>query len=221
MTRRPVATPVAQSAPHSGEGPHVPIESPAAAYLRHRDRVFTVIYRLVGDPSDAADLTHDAFVRAFEHAASFRGGESAVGTWLLRIAINVALAHRRRVRWFARFTHQPPSLPTSAPTVVGPVSSEALDLDRAIRGLPSALRTAFVLHTVEGYPYAEIASVLGTSEAPCRQRIHRARTQLAAALREYREARAGAEDHRTPRAAPTAQRHGTWVGPTGDERHAR
>ena len=154
-------------------------EAQGEAYLRYRDRVFSVVYRIVGRRAVAAELTHDAFLRAFERAAEFRG-DCAFGTWVTRIATNLALGHLRRERWL-RF-----ALPEDVPEPVRPVSSAALDLDRAILALPDALRTVFVLHAVEGHSYAEVAVLLDISEAACRQRLHRARARLAAALTEHR-----------------------------------
>ncbi|HEX2079944.1 MAG TPA: RNA polymerase sigma factor [Longimicrobium sp.] len=152
------------------------------AYRRHRDRVFSTAYRLMADAGSAADLTHDAFVRAFERAAQYRG-EAALGTWISRIALNLGLRQLRRERWLLRFAAERAWRAVPAE----PAPAAAIDLDRALLRLPAALRTALVLVTLEGYPHAEAAAALGISEAACRQRVHRARAALAAELRPEEE----------------------------------
>ena len=151
----------------------------ASAYEAHHARVFGTLYRLLGDPAAAADLTHDAFLRAWESAPRFRG-EAGLGTWITRIGINLALKQLRRERWMAAFRQRE----LAEPAVARPVSLDALELDRAIRALPDTLRSVFVLHAVEGYPHPEVAALLAISEAACRQRLHRARMLLAATLAE-------------------------------------
>ena len=59
---------------------------------------------------------------------------------------------------------------------------EAIDLERAIAGLPNGARTVFVLHDVEGYQHGEIAKMTGTAEGTCRAQLHRARKLLMEAL---------------------------------------
>jgi RNA polymerase sigma-70 factor, ECF subfamily len=148
------------------------------AYREHRDRIYTLVLRLVGDQAAAADITHDAFLRAYDRASQFRG-RASLGTWICRIATNLGLRYLRRERWrLLPLTRsaEPFALPR------GPVLIEVLDLDRAIAALPEKLRVVFVLHAVEGHSHAEIAQLLRISEASCRQRLHRARVQLASDL---------------------------------------
>lgn len=184
-------TPTARRVPQP-EPPHAPLFDDAGValrlaagdrsaldetYRRHRDRVFTCVYRLVADAGTAADLTHDAFLRAFERSSQYRG-EAGLGTWICRIATNLALRHLRRERWMLRFGadrvwRAVPAEPTPA---------AAIDLDRALLRLPSSLRAALVLVALEGYSHADAAAALGISEAACRQRVHRARGALAAEL---------------------------------------
>ncbi|HEX8454086.1 MAG TPA: RNA polymerase sigma factor [Longimicrobium sp.] len=151
----------------------------ATVYRAHHTRIFGTLYRLLGDAAAAADVTHDAFVRAWESAAYFRG-EAGLGTWITRIGINLALKQLRRERWMTGFQQDE----TAGPAAVRPVSLDALELDRAIRALPEALRSVLVLHAVEGYSHPEVAELLGISEAACRQRLHRARMRLAGTLAE-------------------------------------
>lgn len=185
LTPRSVPQPEPPShAPHSGDAEMARrlVAGDRAAldevYRRHRDRVFTGVYRLVADAGTAADLTHDAFLRAFERSAQYRG-EAGLGTWISRIATNLALRHLRRDRWLLRFAAErvwraQPAEPTPA---------AAIDLDRALLRLSASLRAPLVLVALQGYSHAEAAAALGISEAACRQRVHRARGALAADLR--------------------------------------
>lgn len=152
------------------------------AYRSHRDRIYTSVYRIVGSTAAAADLTHDAFLRALEQLPNFRG-DAALGTWISRIAVNLAIRHLRRERRMV-VADAATLAALERPTLAAPALPEALDLDHAITALPDALRLVFVLRAVEGYSYAEIAVMLDIDEATCRQRLHRARVQLAAALSE-------------------------------------
>lgn len=181
--RVPQPEPPAQSAPADDAGVALRLAAGDRAaldetYRRHRDRVFTTVYRLVADAGTAADLTHDAFLRAFERSAQYRG-EAQLGTWICRIAANLALKHLRRERWMLRFGAE--RLWRAVPAE--PTPAVAIDLDRALLRLPASLRAALVLVALEGYSHADAAAALGISEAACRQRVHRARGVLAAELR--------------------------------------
>ena len=154
----------------------------ALLYDAHAGRVHALCLRLSGDAREARELTQDVFVRVWEKLPTFRG-ESALGSWIHRTAVNTVLerqrADRRRgARVEARA--DPEALPAaSSPAPV----DERLDLDAALARLSPAARTVFVLHALEGYSFAEIGALTGVGEATLRSRLHRARTQLIAALR--------------------------------------
>jgi RNA polymerase sigma-70 factor (ECF subfamily) len=138
---------------------------------------------MCGDRVRATELLQDVFVRVWERIGSFRG-DSAFGTWVHRLAINVVLETARKdQRREARITpaelddsQQPPDdgLALSVET--------RLDLDRALRVLPPGARRAFVLHDVEGYRHEEIARMLDVAEGTVRAQLHRARRLLMEAL---------------------------------------
>lgn len=149
----------------------------AQLYREHAGRVYALCLRLTGESSEAADLTQDAFVRAWERLPGFRG-DAAFGTWLHRIAVNVVLQRQRTDRRrIARIEpcEDPETLGTATPPV--PIDLRH-DLEQAIGTLPAAMRVAFVLHDVEGYDYAEIHAMTGTSEVALRSQLHRARRRL-------------------------------------------
>ena len=139
--------------------------------------VFAICLRMAGSAPLAEELTQDVFVRAWQKLASFRG-ESAFGTWLTRLAVNVVLTDRRdRGRRDARLT-----LAQDVETLAAPVppkdSGTALDLERAIAALPEQARRVFVLHDVEGWKHPEIARHTGLAVGTCKSQLHRARRLL-------------------------------------------
>lgn len=150
----------------------------AAVYEQHAPRVYALLRRLAADDDLAAEHLQATFVNAWRSLSSFRGA-SRVDTWLHRIAVNVHLAHlRARLR---REVHElaVAELDTLAGiTAGGRDDALRIDLDRAIASLPPAMRTAFVLHDVQGLPYDEIAAITRTAPATLRVQVSRARELL-------------------------------------------
>jgi RNA polymerase sigma-70 factor (ECF subfamily) len=154
----------------------------ARLYAAHAGRVHALCLRLSRDAEEARELTQDTFVRVWEKLPLFRG-ESTLGTWIHRTAVNVVLERRRSERRrLARVEARADldALPTAFRRA--PVD-ERMDLDAALARLSLAARTVFVLHEMEGYGFAEIAELTGTGEATLRSQLHRARRQLLALLR--------------------------------------
>lgn len=148
-------------------------------YRRHRDRVHGLVWRLCGcNPALAEDVLQETFVRAWTKLHLFRG-ESLFGTWLHRLAVNVALSDRRiRVRR-ARFESSLDE--TAERTAIGHRDVHAADnrdLERAIGGLPERARTVLILFDIEGYGHAEIAEITGMAEGSSKAQLHRARKLL-------------------------------------------
>jgi RNA polymerase sigma-70 factor (ECF subfamily) len=127
------------------------------------------------DDGDADEVTQDVFVRAWERLSSYRG-EAAFGTWLHRLAVNVALNWRktaaRRHGWI---DHE-----VELDAVAGRRESgaERMDLEQAIGRLPSGARQVFVLHDVEGFRHEEIAEMLDVTTGTTKAQLHRARMLL-------------------------------------------
>jgi RNA polymerase sigma-70 factor, ECF subfamily len=152
----------------------------ATIYRDHAPRVFALCLRLTADRERASELTQDVFVRAWEGLAGFRA-ESALGTWLHRIAVNVHLASLRAARRRERRLVLDDDL--SDPVQLAAVADQpdiegSIDLERAIARLPDGARTVFVLHVVEGIPYEEIADATGLAAGTLRAHMHRARRLL-------------------------------------------
>lgn len=153
----------------------------AALYRAHVGRVYAVCLRLEGDPAAAEERTQDVFVRAWDRLPGFRH-ESAFGTWLHRLAVNVVLTHRR-TEWRrdlrVAFVEEPEMLESPK------LSSDpgvTIDLDAAMVTLPPGARAVFVLHDIEGYGHAEIAGMTGIAEGTSKAQLFRARRLLRKAL---------------------------------------
>ena len=167
---------------------HVDGDGQAFAELvrRHRDRLWAVALRTVGDREEAADAVQDALLSAHRNAARFRG-DSAVTTWLHRIVVNACLDRIRR-----RQAHPTVPLPDgsrtedrpSAPEPAAPVEDRetAIVVREALAALPAEQRAAIVLVDVQGYPVAEAAAILGVAEGTIKSRCARGRARMALAL---------------------------------------
>jgi RNA polymerase sigma-70 factor (ECF subfamily) len=152
-------------------------------YEAHVGRVYALCLRLTGDPTEAAEHTQDAFVRAWERLDSFRG-ESAFSTWLHRLTVNEVLASRRADgRRGARvMLHEAPDTLARPASATPPATGTRPDLESAIAALPPGARAVFVLHDVEGYRHDEIAALQGIAEGTSKAQLHRARRLLREAL---------------------------------------
>ncbi len=151
---------------------------------RHRDRLWAVAVRTMGERDEAADALQDALVSAFRSAASYRG-DAAVTTWLHRIVVNACLDRLRRRA--AR-----PAVPLGERDLAHPRDAHAqVDTRLAVRAalatLPTEQQQALVLVDMEDLPVAEAAQILGVPEGTVKSRCSRGRTALAALLRDQGE----------------------------------
>jgi len=153
-----------------------------ALYRAHAGRVYALCLRLTADRALAEERTQDAFVRAWERLASFRG-ESAFSSWLHRLTVNAVLLGRRaeRRREQRVFTSDDPAA-LERPGGADTSSGSALDLERAVAALPAGAREVFVLHDVEGYRHEEIAELTGIAVGTSKAQLFRARRLLREAL---------------------------------------
>ncbi len=144
---------------------------------RHRDRLWAVALRTLGDREEASDALQDALISALRAADRFRG-DAAVTTWLHRIVVNACLDRMRRRQ--ARPTV--PLADTEPPPLVPVDSDTALDVRAALARLPYDQRVALVLVDIEGYPVSEAAAILQVPEGTVKSRCARGRARLAALL---------------------------------------
>lgn len=144
-------------------------------YSAHLPRVHALVWRMTAG-RDSDELTQDVFVRLWQKLSSFRG-ESAFGTWLHRLAVNVVIERfrtdaTRRQRHYdgEEILEMLPALPRSGDL--------AMDLEVALTRLPDGAREIFVLHDIEGYKHREIAALLDISAGTSKAQLHRARMML-------------------------------------------
>jgi RNA polymerase sigma-70 factor (ECF subfamily) len=143
-------------------------------YRRHLARVGSLARWLVG-PDDVDDAVQDVFIRVWEKLGTF-SGQSAFGTWLHRVAVNLLLRRRQTLgRDRYRLTDE-----EGWSTLAAPRSDPNLRvaLESAVDRLPAGARDVFVLHDVEGYKHDDIAGLLGIDAGTSRSQLHRARMLL-------------------------------------------
>lgn len=153
---------------------------------KHEAAVFRLLTASAADDADAEDALQEAFVAAWRNAGSYRGGHSARG-WILTIARNaLRRTHRKRVG-------EPPSFEPLEELGIqaGWGTEDALEgmarrdaLDHAMQKLSSEEREVLVLRELEGFTGDEVAEMLGITLAAMKSRLHRARLEFLAALRE-------------------------------------
>jgi RNA polymerase sigma-70 factor (ECF subfamily) len=192
---------------------HVDGDSSAFGQLfeRHRDRLWAVAVRTLGDPEEAADALQDAMIAAFRRAASFRG-DSAVTTWLHRIVVNAALDRiRRRAARPTTAGQDDEALDALAVAGGYPLSDPsgttdtAMDVMAALRQLVPDQRAALVLVDMLGYSVADAAEVLGVSEGTVKSRAARGRARLLPRLAHLRPGSVPSQDTGNRQAGPRVQ----------------
>lgn len=158
---------------------------------RYEQPVYSIVYRLLGNQSDACDVVQEVFLKVFRSVNSFRE-QSSLRTWIYRIAVNEAHNHRR---WFARHcrwevpleVEQGSGCSHSLDYATDPGRSpfeQALDsenralIERALARINPIFRTAVVLRDIQNLSYEEIAEILQVSLGTVKSRILRGREAL-------------------------------------------
>ena len=155
-------------------------------YRLHSRRAYNLCLRMVGNATEAEDLTQDIFLQVFRKIRTFRG-EAAFSTWLHRLAVNIILMRLRKKK----------PAQTSLEEAIGPNEEigkpakdfggldlrlsglmDRLNIDRAVGQLPLGYRSVFVLHDVQGYEHNEIAEILRCSVGNSKSQLHKARIRL-------------------------------------------
>jgi RNA polymerase sigma-70 factor (ECF subfamily) len=144
-------------------------------YRRYIIRIYSLCTRLSGSRAQGEKLTREVFLRTWQKLPEFRG-ESAYGTWLHRLAIDVVL-NARKVDGSTAARIQEGDLPSERGNEVASAPGDVgrPDLDQAIDTLPEGPRTMFVLHDVEGYKHEEIAEIFGITVGRSKAQLRRAR----------------------------------------------
>jgi RNA polymerase sigma-70 factor (ECF subfamily) len=150
-------------------------------YEKHARRIYALCLRMLSDPRRAEELTQDTFVRAWEAIASFEF-QSAFGTWLHRIGVNVVLNDVRSLKRRENRVSAVEDLEVFEGEVADAMPETKMDLERAIALLPPGAKEVLILHDVEGYRYREIAEMVGTAEGTVKSQLNRARRLVREAL---------------------------------------
>jgi RNA polymerase sigma-70 factor (ECF subfamily) len=139
---------------------------------------------MTSNTAEAEDLTQTAFLQVFRKLGSFRG-DSALSTWLYRVAVNTVLMHFRKKGLRQVSLDEPANRETGAPKreqgKVDERLSTSIDrivLTRAMKELPMGYRTIFLLHEVQGYEHHEIARLLRCSVGNSKSQLHKAKARM-------------------------------------------
>jgi len=165
--------------------------------VKYRERVYGIVYNMTSNREDAADLTQDAFIKAFQSIHRF-GGQSSFFTWLYRIAVNSTLSHLRRVRLRSFFSLEriDSEEPISKEIIAALTDKVGAERDTYVRELQEKLndamqklsikhRTVVTLFEIDGLSHQEIAEVMDCSVGTVRSRLHYAKQLLQSELQPY------------------------------------
>ncbi len=176
---------------------------------RYHQPIYSLLARTVRDPSDAADLTQEVFVKIFRGIGNFHG-ESALRTWIYRIALHEGLNQRR---WWRRHKQQEVTIETEmmdfesgeparlkemlvdsaeSPYDTASHTQSRERMEAALREVPEPFRTTLILRDIEGFVYEEVAAMLGVNLGTVKSRLVRGRACLRGLLLEADAKRARA-----------------------------
>ena len=162
----------------------------AALVRRHKDEIYRLLRRYTGDPDEAYEAAHEAFIAAWKALKRY-DPERPFGTWLRTIAINKARDRGRRMRvrrvifgsgGLDEAKAQSAPDPADGADTVVLEAEQARRLDGAIAGLPAALKEALIMTALEGLSQLDVARHLGVSVKTIETRAYRARKLLAVQL---------------------------------------
>jgi|SRR5215203_6075938 RNA polymerase sigma-70 factor, ECF subfamily len=169
-------------------------------FASHHGEIYAYLLRMLRDPELAADLTQDAFVKAYKNYDTLEKPENA-RAWLYQIAHRVALdeLRRRRIVRFLPWTGESKGAAPSAEHLAMDLRLSS-DLERALERIPERQRAALLLAELHDLTGVELAAALGVSHVAARALLTRARESLRQALAAERAAEAAADAHPTARA---------------------
>lgn len=164
--------------------------------LKYRERVYGVVYNMTSNREDAADLTQDAFIKAFQSIHRFQG-QSSFFTWLYRIAVNSTLTHLRKAKLRTFFSFEKITQEDKTSELIGLLTDKTggdrelfvkelqEKLNEAMQKLSIKHRTVVTLFEIDGLSHEEIAEVMNCSVGTVRSRLHYAKQLLQAELQSY------------------------------------
>lgn len=168
---------------------------------RYQQPLYSLIYRILPNPGDAADITQEVFVKVFRGIAHFHG-EASLRTWIYRIALHEALNQRR---WWTRHQKQQVTIEPERDDQFSSAADHLVDthespfdaaahaeiaarVEAALREVPEPFRTVVVLRDIEGFGYEEIAEILNANLGTVKSRLMRGRAHLKNLLTPFVEA---------------------------------
>lgn len=150
---------------------------------RHLGRILAFASRTIGDRAEAEDIAQEVFTRLWVHAKSWRPGPGRVTTWLHRIALNLCLDHRARMRQERLDAIPEPADPRPDTQTLMQERDVQSHVSAALRALPDSQQAAVVLCHYQGFRNAEAAEILGVSVEAVESLLARARRTLRESLR--------------------------------------
>ena len=174
--------------------------TPEQIFREHGSRVYSLARRMLGNDADAEDVTQDVLLQVVRKLDTFRG-DANIATWLHRVTVNAALAHRKkRAQRAGREQHDgfdffrsdghhaQPVRPWSINPAAQAEQHETTKLiEKAIADLPEAYRDVYLLADVEGMQNSEIGDLLNLSVPAVKSRLHRGRLQMRHSLAKHFE----------------------------------
>jgi RNA polymerase sigma-70 factor (ECF subfamily) len=176
------------------------VDAFAALFHANKTKIYSLCLRMTSNTAEAQDLTQEAFLLAFRKLGTFRG-DSALSTWLYRVAVNTVLMHFRKRGMHVReasldeIKDQDARALKPEPGEVDKRLASATDrivLTRAIKVLPPGYRTVFLMHEVHGYEHQEIAHILRCSIGNSKSQLHKAKARMRE-LPGFRKSQPGAQ----------------------------
>jgi RNA polymerase sigma-70 factor (ECF subfamily) len=187
---------------------------------RYQQPLYSLIYRILPNPGDAADITQEVFVKVFRGIGRFHG-DASLRTWIYRIALHEALNQRR---WWTRHGKREVTIEADEPgrgeeqhssigeSLVDKQESPfeaaahaeiAAQVEAALREVPEPFRTVVALRDIEGFGYEEIAEILNANLGTVKSRLMRGRAHLKSRLAPYMAAASRRPSH--PAALPVSR----------------
>lgn len=155
--------------------------------LRHQKKIYDLIYRMIRNREDAADLSLEVFVRAYKHLKDFEE-RSSFYVWVAKIAVNLSLNFLKREKFrsfLSIFDLAETKTTIGSPAEDMEKSELKIAIDSAIQSLPTRQRTAFVLKYYQDMSHQEIAEVMGTTEGASKANYFQAVQKLQKLLARY------------------------------------
>ncbi|HEY3332973.1 MAG TPA: sigma-70 family RNA polymerase sigma factor [Capsulimonadaceae bacterium] len=157
---------------------------------RYQRRIYNLALRMCPTEADAEDATQEAFVAVYRGIKGFKGGAS-LDTWIHRVAVNACLMRRRKAAGGSDATVDDTVLDERLPDTAPDPLAEALQTELsatvadAVKRLPEAQQTVVLLHGMQGFTYAEIATILACPIGTVKSRLSAAFTCMRRTLAEY------------------------------------